>query len=322
MPPKNELSPLGQMSSPGQVPSSDPVLPDDEIHSSGQITPSDTEIPGSNDGTSPAAEQTDVNPALKVVVLVGMTEEPFLIPVTTLTNLSQQFADYVLVRLPTKHYNADIDDKESVQEEAIIFQHMDVPTFQLLGDFQFRRDYNVPFLAAPLGQQMGDPEARVEFAQYAENVNSVLMWSKWLSQQDLDVDRMVRPFYGEFIEEFGADTIDIPNPPDTTFDHFLPHAKLYVLAIKFDITGLGELTIRKLMVLILRAHLTFDFAGEFAQLAKFILLNTGKDDALRKRIYKIRTLVVNLFMKNPKFAAVFQEFKEFSDEVLYMRVHQ
>ncbi|KAI0116221.1 hypothetical protein F4776DRAFT_315233 [Hypoxylon sp. NC0597] len=317
------MSSPSKISSPGQVPHSDPILfSDDEIHPPNQMLTSAVEISGGNDGTSPDATQTGEPLIPKVVVLIGQTAEPFLIPVVSLTNLSQRFADHVLIRLPTKHYTGDVNDKELVKDEAVVWEQMDIPMFQLLGDFQLRRDYSVPILAKPLDQQTGDAEARSEFAQHAENVNTILLWSEWLNQLDLDIDRMVRPFYGDFLEEFGADIIANPNPPDTSFEDFLPHAKLYMLSVRFDIVGLGELALKKLTILVLRAHLTFDFAGAFAQLVRFVLLNTGKDDALRKRIYKIRTLVVNLFMKNPKFAAVFEEFREFSNEIMYMRVAQ
>ncbi|KAI1413364.1 hypothetical protein F5Y13DRAFT_198626 [Hypoxylon sp. FL1857] len=276
-----------------------------------------------NHDTSSNAGQTNNAAFTKVVVLVDKDEVPFLVAVQCFLNLSPQLATHVLTHLPTKkHVPAPGWSMDSVKEEAIVWESMNIDTFRLLGEFQLRRDYDIPFPTQPIHQGGGDSEARQSFAEHAQNINSVIMWSMWLSQQkDSKIDCMVRPFFAEFLEEYGMAIIS-PNPPDVGTEHLLPHANLYFLARKFGIYGLDELAIRKLMVSLLRAHLTFDFAGAFAKLARYVFDNAKGDDDLKKRICKIRTLVVNLFIKHPEFEALFLEVKEFAEETMYLRVPQ
>ncbi|KAI1413363.1 hypothetical protein F5Y13DRAFT_189271 [Hypoxylon sp. FL1857] len=260
----------------------------------------------------------------RIVVLVGPSRESFLVPIIALLNLSEKFMAHVIHNLPREEYDPKIEDKELTMDHALVWEEVDVDIFKALGEFQLCGQYQViSTTGVVVKEEPLSDQDKEEFNKFRQNVNTTLMWGRWVSlHSDKSINYIIRNYFADYVNKFGPEVVDNSNPPDVDEACLVFHTKMYFLAQAFEITRLQKLAMKNLVTTILRAHLTYEFAGVFAKLVRFVYKFTEKENPLRAALCRVGTLVVNLSVKHPDFSEVFMEISEFAEEIMYLRVAQ
>ncbi|OTA99154.1 hypothetical protein M426DRAFT_16723 [Hypoxylon sp. CI-4A] len=179
----------------------------------------------------------------------------------------------------------------------------------------FPDDY-VPFYAHAITNTVADFDTRMQDVRSIIAVASIAGLS-FLTDSECEAEE----YYTDFIARWGTDLGHNPDPPVVNFDCLITHSKLYDAAIRYNMWGLRVVAMRRLAFALLKARLTREFAGEFARLVLWVMVNTHQGHPLREFIYRVGSVCGIVPADHPKFAWVFCQCRDFQMEVVRRRMY-
>ncbi|KAI2471563.1 hypothetical protein F4781DRAFT_102211 [Annulohypoxylon bovei var. microspora] len=232
-----------------------------------------------------------------VIILIGEKETPVRVPTLALVRLSQKFRDHVLQFLPLKPFQVDADAREDGNSGfAIVWKSMNEETFRRLGEYQNCRRYSVQDITSGDLKKHEAFKERQEFASHMAPGNTVLKLALQIGQEkEYRQNARIRLFFLDLHDKFKGYLSPTLGPLTGDPARLVAHAELYVLGKRFEISGLREKAAMHLMVMLLGLEITFDFAGQFALLARFVYENLDEHDYLRVMVSRVGTIAVNIF---------------------------
>ncbi|KAI1377975.1 hypothetical protein F4677DRAFT_458723 [Hypoxylon crocopeplum] len=295
-----------------------------------------------------AAQQEKLIPATpeviavlpKAYLLVGPEHTPFDIPIICLDRISTQFTAYLFQKLPRR-------------DGFIVCEEISEELFKLLGQFQYKKNYNVFFQGgidgtatdavvapaagtvasyaypiflkpanavaiAPAPQGRNDnAAARKSFDEFRGPANSIINALLWTMEHDHRHDAMENLIV-DFMVELAPSAVNNREPPEVDARCLLIHAHLYIIGMRFNIPELCKLARAKLLWAVLRARMTYDFAGAYCQLLRFIFTNTVKCDPIRAIFHNLGLYISDLFLKHHAYRDIFFEFNAYTEEIFHM----
>lgn len=189
-----------------------------------------------------------------MIILIGNQQIPFQIAPICFYNLSPQFAFFMLNTLPRRN-------------GYIIYRDMDEHTFQTLGDFQYRRDYDVPLISDPFAA-LYEPRRRIP-------TDSIINWVKY-KWHTFNLDPVMNSYFEWFMDRLGPGLLEHQSPLVVDAFCLIQHVNLYLVAAKHSIS-----------------ELTAQFADAFLDVLIYVYECTDRDDPLRICFWQILALIMD-----------------------------